>query len=254
MALKFTGSFGPITGAMKVGDYVAPTTSPTITPTTWDSTEKHGSFTLSNNDLTATHSGNQGGVVSVASASSGKYYWEYTYASSTYATLPGILEETANASVYSTTGRHVVNGYNGHALNGSTDSGSYLPGSIDGTGIIRAGSIIGVALDLDNGWVYISINGVYGDGASLADIEAGAGANALNTSQLPAVAFNAYMGDGSSSNNFVVTANFGGSAFNYTVPTGFTAGFGDPALNTLNTEAGEVMLTEASEEILLDEV
>lgn len=175
-------------------------------------------FATSNNDLTITHATNVGAVRSIAGMSTGKYYWEDTYVSGSNNTQCGITSITgvfpasqpwqlANVwSVYQPAGQLY---YGGGLVNGS-----YLTA-------FSTGDIIGVAYNADLGAVWFSRNGVWGGGATISEIENGTTTNAA-WSNVTGTQY-ALMGanDGSA---WVHTANFGGSAFTYTVPSGFKAG------------------------------
>jgi hypothetical protein len=89
---------------------------------------------------------------------------------------------------------------------------------------MSAGDIVGVALDLDNGKIWFSINGTY---PSSGDPAAGSNEAYSSLSGLFAPAFAADYGTG----NSTLIANFGQSSFNTAAPTNFLA------LNTSNLAA-----------------
>jgi hypothetical protein len=83
------------------------------------------------------------------------------------------------------------------------------------------------ALDMDNKYFYAGQNGTWANGASIADIEAGSGANSTGP-QLTESSYAPYIGKtpviASASYTFTARINGGQDAFTYAVPTGFTAG------------------------------
>jgi hypothetical protein len=90
-----------------------------------------------------------------------------------------------------------------------------------------AGDVFGLAIDLDNNAIWLSRNGVYLEGATISEIEAGNTANKTTTTNPVAdVPYHIALSDTSSNSlGFTQTINFGDSPFVYTVPSGFTAGW-----------------------------
>ena len=156
---------------------------------------------------------NQTPALATIYPSSGKWYWEVTWTSGSYARI-GVQNTTVAstdfaADVYgwrweSNTG----NIYNGGII--STAPASYV-----------AGDILGFCLDLDSGKLYVSKNGTWQNSAVPAS---GTGAVATNiptaTLMSPAVA--------TGSGTAVFAINCGQRPFSYSPPSGFVA------LNTYN--------------------
>jgi hypothetical protein len=142
---------------------------------------------------------------------SGKYYWEGSFTSATVGAIGvvnkphghlyyvGYADTTAKSAGYSTT--YVYNNGFGAAV-----------GSLPA---ITQNDIIGVAIDMDNGKLYFSLNGTF---INSGDPVAGTGfvASGLNGETIfPAIS---HLG---SNNGYSFTANFGARPFAYTPPTGF---------------------------------
>ena len=175
---------------------------------TWNPLDKASNLTLSNGDLTVERTDNTGwrGIRSTTFKSSGKWYWEckidvtapYNYdfvgigTSSELLTYPGDTYE----------------GYGYYGSNGRKYHSSYA--SYGST--FTTNDVIGVALDLDNGKIWWSKNGVWQASGNPAT-----GTNPAYTGVAGTfyamVAFNWYGGK--------ITANFGATPFKYTIPTGF---------------------------------
>jgi hypothetical protein len=175
---------------------------------TWNPLDKSAAITLSNGNLTAASNlDNYKGVRATQYKSSGKYYWEIT----TTVVAEGSASEVgvgtsavslSNIIGYSATGwSWAANGFYYHN-NGSTWAGSAL----------TDGAIICIALDLDNGKLWFGKNGTW------------------NNSGNPETGTNPTF-TGLSGNIYPMlqqrggsewTANFGATAFAYTVPAGFT--------------------------------
>lgn len=190
--------------------------------TTWDPAFKASTLTLSGSNLTATGSGSSvlQVVRSTTSQSIGKVYWEVTVGAMTANVMVGFgnpsvttstnLSSTVN-SVCLVPGNNQKTLLNGVTLNiGSTSSVS--------------GAVVSIALDVPNKLVWIS-DAVMRAASTPWNNSATANPNTNTGGQaLTALAagpyyamFLAYETGGAA------TANFGATAFNQTVPTGFTA-------------------------------
>lgn len=142
-------AMGEFTGAI-VGDFITGTTS-----ITWNSGDKNASITLSNGDLTATGTGTSQLVRSATGKSSGQWYFEVTVGTAvTFGTVGVALSTTS-------TGTWV----GGDATPGSYGLGpahSYRNGGSDSTAnAVNDGDVVGVAVDLDAGLIWWSVNGVW---------------------------------------------------------------------------------------------
>lgn len=182
---------------------------------TWNPSDKHANIVLSNGDLTAAPSGSTGwmSVKGTIGVSSGKWYWEFTFAGSPGNHLHGVA-------------------VSGTALNIllSSDANSYVyrfdygykycaGGTWVSIGTATVGDVIGVALDMDNGKIWFAKNGTWlgsGDPAN------GTNPACSGLSDTFYAVWNTHYGSGATA-----TANFGASSFSHTVPSGFTSGLGE---------------------------
>ena len=191
---------------------------------TWNPLVITTNNSLANGNLEASHaastgwSGNTGGTgyamhVGNMGVTSGKYYWEGEFTSSSTGAVGvvnkpqghlyyvGYADTNAKSAGFSTT--YVYN-------NGFGSAVGSLPA-------ISQGDIIGVAIDMDNGKLYFSVNGTY---VNSGDPVAGTGnvASGLNGETIfPAVSHLA------SANAITFVANFGQRAFAYSAPSGYKA-------------------------------
>ena len=176
----------------------------------WNSADKDADIALSNGDLTATSS-NAGSVRSTNSKSTGKWYVEFT--ADTNAT--GAQEWRVGIANSSHTITQIVgNNANGWAFCGDGEKNTNSSGSAYGNSITD-GDVIGLALDMDNGRLFFAINNTWQNSGDPA-----AGTNAAFTS-LSGAMFLAW-----GSNNATRAVSLKSvSAYSYTPPTGFTAGW-----------------------------
>jgi hypothetical protein len=187
---------------------------------TWNPSDL-AQMTLSGSNLTATSTGTTAGVRHTTGHSSGKYYWEATTINwGSTGTEIGLATSSASLQGGGIAGQAVmtksVGGFNGSIYINGTYSGSTIA-----AGVI-SNNIIGIAVDLTAGLIWFR-NTPAGNwnGSSTANPATGAGGISLGalagSTLLPLFAALATSED--------VTANFGGSAFNGAVPSGFTAGW-----------------------------
>lgn len=183
--------------------------TPGVTYATFDPTYKGTNTTLSGGNLTATMSGGQSVAMatiggSTTGKSSGKWYWEINYSAGGGNRCIGILSGTvANLNTWvggDTYGfSYYSTGGGGNWFHqGTVDFGAF---STDYT----VGDVIGVALDAGANTIQFYKNGV-----AVTPSKSITGGN-----YFPAV--------GSNVGGFI--ANFGASAFAYSVPTGYNSGF-----------------------------
>lgn len=176
-----------------------------IVPTTWNASDKDASITLSNGNLTAAcSSGGSGGVRSVDSVASGKYYWELTVQTSNAREIIGAANSgwTLSTILGNSSGSYGYFAFDGNKRNNSS---SVAYGATFGNT-----NIISVLLDMDAGTITFWKNGV---------------SQGQAYSGITGAMFAAFSG-GSGSVSEQVTANFGATAFTYTPPGGYQAGFG----------------------------
>lgn len=177
---------------------------------TWNPADKAAEITLSNGDLTATATASMDSAVRATTGkASGKWYWEVTVGSPAQGDIHiGIGTILASVAYNNYVGEDVY-GYGYRFDNGNiyNDFG----GTAYGNAYI-ADDIISVALDMDNGKVFFAINGVWQNSG---DPVAGTGeaVSGLSDTFFP-------MASIPTGGNYL-TANFGASAFSYSVPSGF---------------------------------
>jgi hypothetical protein len=195
-----------------------------ITYTTWNTSDKgtHQSLSGGNLVVTGTDSPPAGAyntVRSIVGATSGKFYWECTITNDgTYdITSLGVSEidvsngSGVNANKLGTYSSGYAYANNGKKFNNNSEV------SYGNTYV--TGDIIGVALDIDNGKIWFSKNGVW-----QASGDPAAGTNPAFTG-VPSGTYHAAAT--TLDNTSIHTVNFGATAFSGTVPTGFNAGLYD---------------------------
>lgn len=191
-------------------------------PDMWDAVTIGTGWALTNSDLTGTKS--SGGWTAVRSevgkTGSGKYYMEITVD-----TMPAI-----NTNVMLGVGTSAISidtyigsSADGHCYQGNGAAyGSNAPASW-GTAYTTS-DVIGIAVDLDNEAIYFSKNGTWQNSS---DPESGASrTGAHNSKHYLDNTKTYYIGISVNSTSGAFTANFGGSAFSYAVPAGYTSGWG----------------------------
>ena len=177
--------------------------------------------TLSNANLTVTRSNvSTGGVQSSAYKSAGKFYFEVTVGASHGSTdFVGVMSSSYGYFF-------AVNGNTGAGAGVWLGSGNIvISGGPSGSlgGAVSAGSIISVAFDADNDRIWFRVNGGNWNGSGTADPATNTGGAAYPVAAMaPAVAFSPYGSPVAGDN---LTANFGATAFTYSVPFGFTPGW-----------------------------
>lgn len=179
--------------------------------------------TVSNGNLTATHSNtSDGGARSTSSLNSGKYFFSVTIGASngpldcigilppsnTYSDIPGVagIVYAVNSSIGAAGPIFITGTWSTYAL-----------------GLASAGDVIDVAVDFNIARIWFRKNGGFWNGWIDGDPVLGSrGIGPFNPSSLswaPVISFSG----GAMGNNF--TANFGASPFPYEVPSGYTAGW-----------------------------
>jgi hypothetical protein len=168
-------------------------------------------ITFANGNLEATWSTAAGYAVALGTigVSSGKWYWETTYASGASA-LFGVA--TASSSLTNYIGSE-ASSYGYYSLNGNV----YNNNTASAYGSAYAiNDVIGIALDLDNGKIYFSKNGTWQNSGSPT------GGTGAAYSSLTGTFFPAYA-DANTSAASSYVANFGQRPFAYTAPSGYKA-------------------------------
>lgn len=195
------------------------TTTTTTAPdyATWNPDDKYTTVVLSNENLTAV-SGRYSGAAAVRSTvgvNTGKHYWEITSDVQGGGICIGV--GTPDAALDQYVGKDVYGyGYYGY----SSGSATYHDATWDwGWGSSYGpGNIIGIALDMDAGKLWWSLNGVWQESGDPAT-----GANPAFTG-LSGIFHGMWHGYKTTEQ---VTANFGASPFAYSVPNGFNSGLYD---------------------------
>jgi hypothetical protein len=210
-----------IIAAVTSTDTLDATISPAVT-TSFDGTNTL--VALSNGNLTVTHNNTttNAGAISTAAKSTGKYYFEITIQTSTGGVYNGIgAISSAWTGVFSSSqGSSNLTGVNP----GTSNSLIYSNGSSTGIslGPVAVGNVFCFALDLTARLAWVRKNNGSWNNSGTADPATGIGGVTI----APTVTFRPYVSFATSSvSTDAITANFGASAFAYSVPSGFTAGW-----------------------------
>lgn len=216
---------------------------------TWNPSDKAANLTLSNGNLTVTATNTVWKAVrGTVSVNNGKWYWEVTL---TYAAGTNTMVGVGTSSEVLTYPGNTSQGYGYYSPDGNKYNGS---GAVVYGNAYTTGDVVGVALDLVNGKIWWSKNGVWQDSGNPSD-----GTNEAYGGIIGTV----YAMLGIYNMNTVVTANFGESSFIYSIPTGFNSGlfdfngyfsgytyeFGSPVQRTLylhNRSSGDLLDTTTS--------
>lgn len=195
----------------------------TFTPTTWSASDKAAGMTLTGSNLIATRtsaSGTTNGVRSVAGNSASKLYAELTY--TLISDQDDLSFGIANSSAGLTT--KVGGDANGWGVTktspAATTFNKYTGGSATAmtpTATTASGDKFMIAHDGPAGKVWFGRNGTWFDSGDPA-----AGTNP----QFTGLTGTLYLMFSTLRQNDAMTLNAGGSAFTYTVPSGYTAGWG----------------------------
>ena len=190
--------------------------APTRSFATWNTLDATASVIFSNGNLTVGETGSSFQSVRATrnDLTSGKHYWEVTLnLGAGNDSIVGIRIDSDPISNIWTTGTHCS----------FRTGGSYFVGGgavASGTPVVTNNNdVVMFALDLDNDRLWVGLNGTWNT----------AGANPeTNTNPdfdtLPDVTWAPYWSSDNIGNTTQVTANFGATAFAYTVPVGFNAG------------------------------
>lgn len=184
--------------------------------TTWNPADE-SNCTLTNGKLTCTSTAfNNGAARSTTSKTSGKWYFEITVGA--FSASPEWSLGVADAS-YVIGGGHLLGQTDAHSA--GYDSGGNLLANTGGTSITgqstyTTGDVIGVAVDVPNHLIYWSKNGTFQNSANPA-----VGTGGVNYVTTTAIFAGVFENDGGGT--LGVTANFGGTSFNTSPPSGFSA-------------------------------
>ncbi len=190
-----------------------------VATTTWNSADKHADLSLSGGDLTVTATaGGFRGIRAIASQSSGKFYYENH---PTTTDTPGLsMTGVADASYVLT---DFVGADNSafHSIGFAGDGNVYYHGGVLTTIQTWANNdYIAVAVDLTAEliWFRTISGGTPSNWNNNGAADPATGANGLDISAMTGPLFPAQSTFG---NGDVATANFGGSAYQATVPSGY---------------------------------
>lgn len=178
-----------------------------ITYATWNSSDNF--VTLSNGDLTATVNGAWNGVRATVFKTSGKHYWEYTVAGCSpnngdiFVGVDSTSGDISDMGSVTTLDSLHLYGNSGQYLYNGTGTGA------DVTRKFVNGDVIGIGLDMDTPTAHFYKNGTELNASPIAQVT---GASMTAETIL----------GGTGGCN--ITANFGASAFAYSVPSGYNAG------------------------------
>lgn len=194
--------------------------APLFTATTWNSGDRNAAIILSNVNLTTTN--NTGGAFAcirgVASHSSGKYYYEVTAITQTFASFSnfGVGNATAGLSTFMGGDANSVQ----MAGNGSATCNGVSIGSGDGLG--SNGQTEGIAWDIgaQKIWWWNSAAARW-NGDILANQNPATGTGGFSTAALAAGPYFPMISIWQLNDSF--TANFGGTAYSITIPAGFSS-------------------------------
>jgi hypothetical protein len=192
-------------------------------PTTWEPGSV-ASVTLSGGNLVAANTGttsaNQGAHgVTTDGQTTGKYYFEVTWTTSTGGANTGVGVGTT-ASTYTNMGNGGTTGVIAYPAGGVVWSNG---SQIAAPGVWSVGNVIGIAVDLDNRkiWFRTSPSGNWNNSGTNNPATNVGGYTIPAGTMVPFVTF----GGGSGAAGNVFTANFGATAFSGVAPSGFIAGF-----------------------------
>ena len=181
--------------------------------------------TLSGGNLVATNTGTtaaEQGAKSATAKTNGKYYFETTFTSYAGTTTRIVTGVGTSASTYAGMSSNATAGAVIHIGGGIHANG--VGNIVDIiTGSFPLGTVIGVAVDLDNRkcWFRQTPSGLWNGSATASPATGTEGVTIPAGAMVP---FCTFGGTGGTANN-ITTANFGASAFNGAVPSGYTAGW-----------------------------
>jgi hypothetical protein len=186
---------------------------------TLNPSDKGANATLSNGDVTATNTTvTRANARSTTSKSSGKYYVEFTIVSGTGSFDTGAGVANSSASLTAGIGSPDTNSTASYKGSASIFVANATVGSLAVAPTV--GDVIGLAIDLGNNAIWYRVNsGTWNNGAN--DPATNTGGKSISGIAGPffVIVSTAKTGTGDGS----ITANFGGSAYAFTAPSGFGA-------------------------------
>ena len=197
-----------LSSGLAVADQV--TDTPTDNFCVMSPIDKSSSITLSDGNLTSTGSGGWYHGSGTLFASSGKWYYEWTPDSGSYA-LAGWITNIPNDHQEEETDPETAQ-YRGIGAGAGLLLGSQS--NITGLANFAVDDVVMMAIDIDTGKVWVGIDGTW-EG----DQDPATGTATGTWTTFTGTAFTPWTGQFSNANTF----NFGQTAFAHTVPTGFSA-------------------------------
>ena len=181
-------------------------------------------FTYSNGNLSAvSRATGDASCIATMGVTSGKWYFEATIASNAFKGVVGILGTTSGSfadSVFTRIGSDQALGYDFRAYDGMRRNNSV--GSAYYGSAIPDNATVGVAFDLDNNRIFVSVNGAW-----VASSDPVTGANPMFNLTAGATYFPS-LGDDWGTESISWNVNFGQRPFAYAIPQGYLR------LNTFN--------------------
>jgi hypothetical protein len=187
--------------------------APPASGTTWNPADKAANVTLAGGNLQAGHQIGDfafGNARATTSKTTGKWYFEFTVAGTPINLGIGLANATSSLTAY---------------LGSDGNSQGWYNSGFGGSASFTGGDVLGVAFDADNDLVWYAKNNTFTGNPT-----AGTGGTAIGL----ATFFPAFSSQDPADTG---TANFGGTAFAYTPPSGFSA-FDASSGYTLTAAAG----------------
>ena len=181
---------------------------------TWTGlTPRSSDITLSEGNLNITMGGTSRGIFGTIAVSSGKWYYEAKWVSGSFFEVGIVATSNMNDNddVYGgKTGAFIYKSNGDIRVNGSTSTT---------VGSLSTGDIVGVAIDMDNGFVYFSKNGTFQNSGNPASGSSGTGGFNIsaNSEYIPAA----------SPTSAVLSGNFGSPSFSISSGNSDSEGFGN---------------------------
>lgn len=181
----------------------------------WNPADKYADLVLSSGNLTVNSTTSVwGGVRATQGKSSGKWYFETTIDVETGTSNRHIGVANSSWALSVLLGYELAGAGWGFRDSGANGASYYNKSATAFTGLTNnTGDVVMVAFDMDTGKLWWGVNGIWSGDPSAGTGEAYA---SLAGTLYPALSLIGITDQ--------ITANFGATAFMYTVPTGFNAG------------------------------
>ena len=230
--LPITPAFGGVLSVANFGPWTA-LPAPTAGFTIWNAADKASTAKVLNGGLIVGSTSGTSGARGVAGKAAGKYYFEATFGNSGGSSYVGIGTATAAISGTTITNSVVASGIGVGTiwLNNASGLASSIGTSVNG-------SVIGIAVDLDNHLIWFRL-GASGNWNGVVGASPG-GTGGVSFASIGGGGFSFYPLGLPNSNQTFIIGNFGGGTFAGAVPAGFTAGWttGSAVTSAVVTQAG----------------